>query len=561
MNEFDSSPRATVILWVGLVSVLVLPIAADTGEGPAGQLGAVYNDLQALDRQIARILDDLVDPGSSSPPMNAVINKLEAAHHKMTVLERRMDEALDQTVDEHLAEPEVLMDETLEALADVRDGAAGIADQIGTFLELTPPDTIGPELREALDRIREAGRYFSQLADFPFYAIEYKRHIPVRFVQFFDGPEQILTDEQLENVIRTTNRVFQPARLKFHLWKNLAYYSPEFARVTDPDGNDYLYEWPADVSTSPLLKRLNYPEPADCPYEFMRPDFNIETRRQAQSRAGSYCASPYEILVYVNQSGSNGGEYPWYSRIIGMTRHHVLLYVFQHEVGHYLGLPHTFPGHLPYSTDYSFGRLIGAASEEDIPLLRRYYTPFEHLLNPETGGWAEYWDFWDLAFEPREDGQHRFFGSREQAMQSEFLQPIEQLASGVLCRPFDPDCAIVSPFTLLQMTVAAGCKGEPRDFSDCDYPPVNYYTGDPEVDGHSRWGSTPDTIQLNVMAYYYPWADGTHIGGSDYWVVEDVYLKKSQVEQVDRVLADDIFTRFSGVYGRRPELSLCRLCH
>lgn len=551
-----------------LGSGLTLAMAAE-GTGPEGQLNAVRLNLEVLDRQVARILAKPPLPGAPGPELNAVVNTLEAADHKILVLERRMGDALDVTVDGHVARPEDPLAPTLDALSAVQGAAAGIRSRVGEFLELT--ESIPQVLRDALTTLRASASGLVQKADLDYYAIEYKRNIPIRFVQFFTTLEQILTDEQLEEVIQVTNRVFQPARLRFHLWKNYPYYSPVFAHLTeevDGERQNLMYQWPEDISTSPLLSRLHYPDPVSCEFEFERPTDNEETRLAAQMRAGTYCSPVGEILVYVNQGYSNGGQYPWYSRIIGMTRHHVLQYVFQHEVGHYLGLPHTFPYHRIFSPDYSFGRMIGTDENPDLDvstILPRYYRPFEHLLNPKTGEEAVYGDFWDLVFEPSVDGQHRFFSSREAAAEAWLLQPIEQLASGVLCRPYDPDCAVSSPVTTLQMTVASGCLGQPRDFSNCDYPPVNFYTGDPEVHGFSRFGSAPDKIHLNVMAYYYKWADGTHPSPYPSGVVEDVFITRSQVEQIDRVLTWDIptwFTSASGpIYGLRPELNICTKCH
>jgi hypothetical protein len=555
---------AAAALLAVLGSGLALPSWADEDLAPEGQLIAIRLNLEVLARQVARILSEPPLPATPGPELNAVVNKFEAIDHKLIVLERRLGQALDVTADAHVAQPEESLDMTLEALSDVQDGATGIRDQIGEFLEVSPPQAIPPDLRDALIRVRDTAGGLLQKADLNYYAIEYKRNIPVRFVQFFEDVEQILSDEQLEQAIQVTNRVFQSSRLRFHLWKNLSYYSPNFAHLLDENDDHIPYAWPADLSTSPLLKWLDYPDSLFCELRFVRPTDNVEPRWWAQMRAGTYCAPVGEILVYVNQGFSNGGQYPWYSRIIGMTRNHVLRYTFQHEVGHYLGLPHTFPWHEAFSLDYSFGRMIGTVPGQDLSTqIRRYYAPFEHLLNPQTGGWAKYSDFWDLVFKPSATGEHLFFHSRAAAAAEEpDLQPIEQLASGVICRPYDPDCAVASPVTLLQMTVAGGCKGQPRDFSDCDSPPVNFYTGDPEGASFSRFGSTPDTIELNVMAYYYPWADGTRLPG---WVVEDVFLTRSQVEQIDRVMTWDIPTLYSyldhPIYGLRPELNLCSMCH
>jgi hypothetical protein len=479
-------------------------------------------------------------------------------------LTTRLARVLDATVDDHIAQPTEPLQQEINALGEIQALANGMAIRVDEYLAAAPADTTPPELREALLRFRTSSEALSTVSDFSFYAIEITRNIPIRFVQFFDGPGQILTDAQLRRVVTRTNRVFRFAGLRFHLWRNYAYFSPEFARLRDANDNHFLYEWPANVADSPLLKRLYYPDQAYCELGFERPLNNIETRYHAQMRAGTYCAPIGEILVYVNQGYSNGGQYPWYSRIIGMTRHHVLRYTFQHEVGHYLGLPHTFPCHQIYGYDYNFGRMVGAVAGKDLgTTLRRYYETTDHLLNPETGQRADFSMFWDFVFKPGADVEHRFFSSREAASAWEpDLQPIEQLEAGVICRRNDPLCEEQFDEVRLQMTVAAGCKGEGRDFTDCEYPPTTFFTGDPQLWSFSRFGSTPDTIQLNVMAYYYPWSDGSDL---DYNVVEDVFLTPSQIEQIDRVLTYDVPTPYPGidgpVKGLRPELNICNLCH
>jgi len=581
MNDINVSREITYRTWtcllltfflLGVAPLKVVAITVDNTEptiaevdpSVVNKLNAIQLDLAALNRNVGKILSRPPAPSAPDSKLNGVINQLHAVNNKLGVLEVRMGGAIDRTADDHIARPDGSMHPFLEALQAVQDGAESIKEQIGEFLELTPSNPIPIAFGDALSRVRVAASDFALKADFGYYAVVYKRNIPIRFVQFFDNSEQILTDEQLQHVVDVTNRVFSPARIRFHLWKNMPWNSPEFAFLRDEDGKQLLYEWPDDFTTSPLIKPLYYPEDAYCEWGFVRPPDNIETRYAAQMRAGTYCAPMSEMLVYVNQGFSNGGQYPWYSRIIGMTRHHVLQYVFQHEVGHYLGLPHTFPGHQIYGLDYNFGRMTGAVVNEDNSATqRRYYETTDRLWNPETQQWAEFSLFWDLVFGPDFDAAHQFFWSREAAAGWDGpLQPIEQHSTGVLCRRNDAGCDEAVDRVRLEMIVAAGCKGLPRGDNDCDYQPVTYYTGDPEVRAFSRDGSTPDTIQLNVMAYYYPGADGTRIPGDG---VEDVFLSASQNEQIERVLTYDIATPYAGasgpIYGLRPELNACGLCH
>jgi len=551
------------------LTILVLgafgTVQAGTESSPfrvqVNQLHSVENNFEALSRGLDRLLADAPDTKRPHGDLRGAVGRLEAMAHKLDVLERRLTRVMDAAVDLHIGSPSESLEPFFGATADVEFHAQMMDEAIDGYVRGTPRDLVAPEFRDALLAVERRLAQVIPKLDIEFYAWEIKRTIPIRFVQFFDDLDQILTDAQLQRGIDLANDTFRPAGLRFILWENLPYYSPEFAYPRDENKVLYMYEWPADVATSPLLKRLYYPDEAYCELGFERPPNNIETRYDAQMKAGTYCAPFGEILVYVNQGWSNGGQYPWYSRIIGMTRHHVPTFTFVHEIGHYLGLPHTFPGHQIYGLDYNFGRMIGAIVGKDLgTTVRRYYETTDRLLDPKTGDWADYSLFWDLVFAPSADGEHIFFHSRDAASAwEEVLQPIEQLRGGVLCRPEDPDCEESTSVTRLQMTVAAGCKGQERDFSDCDWPARNYYTGDSGVSALSRMGSTPETIQLNVMSYGYPWADGSNVGGG---VVESVFLSQSQIEQIRRVLHHDVVTYdFDGMYGLRPTLGVCGRCH
>jgi hypothetical protein len=424
-----------------------------------------------------------------------------------------------------------------------------------------------------------------------YYSVYYYRsHIPIRFVQFVDDDSQILSDGLVQHNIDVANEIFRPAEIRFFLRDNIVVRDSEFtdlylrdasgAHILDAEGNPVHgdYSWPVNILTSPLIWPLIWPDRDSCP-GFVRPPGNSEHRYHAQMRAGTYCCAENEILVYINQGPSNGGQYPWYSRIIGMSSGHMHRpgssrnrTTFAHEIGHYLGLPHTFPSQRHFGMDYDLARIVDPPPDDEPPEGQRVYETHDNLVNPQTGETAELSLFWDLVFKPGCDSSpHVYFQSQAEAAQYDGqLQPIEQWLNGLFCVPYDSACAgVSSPFTTLELTVAAGCRGPARYYGWCSFGPGPgpllcispvevLYTGDPRVAAFSRFGQTPDKIQANVMSYGYDMADGS--AAED--IIERAFLCESQLEQIDRVLTYDVETKyFPGEYGLRPRLGDCTYCH
>ena len=215
--------------------------------------------------------------------------------------------------------------------------------------------------------------------------------------------------------------------------------------------------------------------------------------------------------------------------------------------------------------------MVDCPDEGDPPAhQRRFYTTHANLVNPETGLTAELSLFWDMMFVPTcNDGTtapgiyqlpFNFFNSREEAAQYEAdLQPIEQWSNGRLYGQYDSCCGDVSDRVRLRLTVGAGCRGKEGDFSDCVCPARDFCTGDYAVAAFSKFGSTPDKIQLNVMSYGYKMADGSD---APVTMNEMAFLSESQLEQIDRVLTHDVQTKyFERRWGLRPELGNCTGCH
>jgi hypothetical protein len=418
----------------------------------------------------------------------------------------------------------------------------------------------------------------------------YRAIIPIRFVEFVAPGASGVSLDRLRYSIAVANEIFRPARLRFYVKTNFVIPGTDFTYlylrdsnnelIKDADGNrihvDYV--WPEDWRTSPLIWPLHWPELPDCtpvlPPATLPLGQRIETRYSAQERAGTYCSREGEIIVYINQGVSNGGQYPWYTRIIGMTARHMATpgserskYVFAHELGHYFGLPHTFPGIKHYGRDYDLARIVTPASDEQpIETIRRWYEPHVNLWDVETDQMAPLSLFWDQVFRPgtglNPPQPHLFFNSREEAaVYEEELQPISEWYNTYYFRPGQTLCGDFSVAVKASHYVGAGCLGGESYFGNCIHPVVRFCTADHEVRAFTQLANDPDRIRVNVMNYGYPMADGTDRPGD---LVEGNFLSASQLEQIDRVMnpQNDVTTRyFPEMTGMRPQLRSCDLCH
>jgi len=539
------------------------------------------DDLRAIESRLKvcrSLLDQILAraPGPDTPAaeLEDAANALREIGDELAELDKRAGYAMDRVVDAHLTDSAQPIQPAADALRDVQAAAGGIAEAIDDFLAAGPPDLPPPEFREALEGIQsilEQGMIVVGLG-------YYRHYIPIRFVQFVIQASQVLDEQRLQYNIDLANQIFFPARMRFFLRKNNVYYTSQFEDLYHKDSGEHVeYTWPDDIRWAPPIRGIHFPHWVSFP-DFVRPAGNTETRYWAQMRAGTYCCPEGEILVYINQGKSNGGQYPWYSRIIGMTAGHMARagshrnkFVFPHEVGHYLGLPHTFPNHTRYGMDYDLAQMIDCpeGGGDPPPNQRRFYTTHEHLINPETGQPAELSLFWDMFFVPScvpgtmDTGVYQiFFDSREEAAQYETgLQPIQEWSNGRLYRKTQACCGQAAQSMTLALTVAAGCQGAEGDFSDCVCPAEDFCTGDRAVRAFSRPGSTPDRIHLNLMSYGYPMADGSAVPDG---TVEMTFLSESQLAQIKRVMDpdNDVETRyFPDKYGLRPQLGSCTACH
>lgn len=178
--------------------------------------------------------------------------------------------------------------------------------------------------------------------------------------------------------VQALNAVFDAA--------GIAFYVRSFERHVMPNLNavkDVGHSW-SDVASEVRMVLPNAVFPAT----------RVETERNWVRVVSAKYASDDEVLVWLGNGGSGYGTYPWEGRSVqmpkrGLTSHGMLL---GHELGHFLGLPHTHAGGNPdCGGDF------------------RAYDVF----NPETGKNMEMSDYWDLVYCPGEP--NRYFHSKQDA--------------------------------------------------------------------------------------------------------------------------------------------------
>ena len=575
-------PLLTLVIFVFLLTARSLPAGAKCSPltPELNKLKSVEQNLEVCQKRLDRAFSALSDSGASSSAVVRFVNQINSVANTYEALDHRTTQVMDRVADTHLQSPSDSMRPVSEAFGEVQTKTLAIIQAIDHYLR-DYPDITPPEARDALQSLSEKIRNSIAAVGPAFY----RRYIPIRFVQFVDDPSQKLSDERIQYSISITNRIFFPARLRFILRANISVVGSEFTslylrdetgeHVKDANGH-YIpvdYVWPENILESPLIQPLIGTTDQGF-YYFPLPPERTERRYSAQMRAGTFFCPREEMLVYINRGPSNGGQYPWYSRIIGMSSYHMAHpdyvsneTVFAHEVGHYLGLPHTFPAHLRYSTDYDLARMINPPPEGDPPLTqRRYYETHENLIDVETGAEAPLSMFWDQVFAPVGSPGgiclKLFFDSREEAaLWEEVLQPIEQWGNGSICRQDDGCCgAEAAKSVRLQIMVGAGCLGYYGFTENCECEAAPYCTGDPKLRAFSRPGSAPNRLFLNLMAYGYHMNDYSDVPEH---TIEGRFLSQSQLEQIERVLIHDVETAkyFPGGWGHRPDLGSCTTCH
>ncbi|MFO7179307.1 MAG: PAN domain-containing protein [Pseudomonadota bacterium] len=355
------------------------------------------------------------------------------------------------------------------------------------------------------------------------------RAVPVRVVQFTRSGSPFLSDTIVRRELERVNTLLERTRLVFYLVANHDEPNTPFSDLFSEDGADDIYTWPTNLSAAPPIRSWN----PNC--TFPVPSNRRESEYDALQRAAAYCAYDEEVLIYVNAGPSMGGQPPWNSRVIGMSRYHMdgrRQNTLAHEFGHYLGLPHTFPG----APDGVYGREWGLTAGQNSTRANW------NALDPETGERTSLANYWDLVYVPRILLGTRTIHptSREEALQYEgLLRPKdwgwqEDGSHGSLYRCTGPGDPI--------------CGNRPAETLRMDLGISNVYYSDTHpslfeaLDFETPWGVGP-----NLMSYGYGGLESDPFAARISW---------SQVAQIQRALRYDIaFNVEPGagtVWGRRP---------
>ncbi len=343
-----------------------------------------------------------------------------------------------------------------------------------------------------------------------------ERSIPLRFVQIAANSSSFMSDANLRSSIEQVNSVYKAAGIQFYIVGEHTVVDAQFANPsTDPSSS---YTWPSPTSSAPPLA-FN----PGCTFGHPAVDSPVA---QAVWRAAIECGLDGEILVYVLDSYvTNTGAFPTSGKGVLMNRYAVNTWLFPHELGHYLGLNHSFDG---------------------------------GLRDPVTGTFTQA-AAWDLVYLPRsaqspDSGSNKVFKTQQDAAAYEgHLQPIK-LANAQncnICNPNQPGNPCPASYVegTMRCTVNTGLASPTTE---------TWYTGDSRLRGLSfttaaSEGGSGNYLGFNVMDY----SAVTLTPSYTY----PVSLSEAQVSLIRKQLRNEVFIShpdpfMNGVPSGRPRLGL-----
>jgi len=246
------------------------------------------------------------------------------------------------------------------------------------------------------------------------------------------------------------------------------------------------------------------------------PDAMALTPRDWMIRASTRYSPPEAIPVWVTPVGMGGyGIYPWRARALLIDANQINRHRdtnFSHEIGHFLGLPHSFE-----ST-----RVFGQSS---------YNIERGTVRTPQRPGHLGHRDFWEFVHRPGPPNVYYLRRDDIAPADEPLLRAIEQ---------WDLSASEVSNCRLDQRTCAYSCftGGEWLNSGDPRLRALSFVVPSP--------GGGPPRMGINIMDYRQ--SPSCTANG----------LAESQIQQLRRVLAADIPVddqhNFPGATGMRPRL-------